>query len=58
MSKQLQGLCIGINVVKTDGTIESINTFSSAVIDDDVKTAEEMAKQAQMLEENVLAIEE
>jgi DNA-directed RNA polymerase subunit beta len=37
LTKQLQGLGIGINVIKEDGNVEDINNYTSVVSDEELK---------------------
>ncbi len=37
LTKQLQGLCLHINVIKEDGSVEDINKFTSVISDEEMK---------------------
>ncbi|MDE7433761.1 MAG: hypothetical protein K2M43_01265 [Mycoplasmoidaceae bacterium] len=37
LTKQLQGLCLHINVIKEDGSVEDINQYTSVISDQDLK---------------------
>jgi DNA-directed RNA polymerase subunit beta len=37
LTKQLQGLCLGVNVEKEDGSKEDMNNYTSVIGDDEMK---------------------
>jgi hypothetical protein len=58
LSKQLQGLGLGINVIKKDGSKEDINDFTSTIINNEIKTEADMKVEAEILQQNAIAAED